>query len=99
MKLAPSARNWAVWQIRFDTLSDTHLRRKHRGRRSCGEVCRKFGITEQTFYRWKRKFSGIGIVELHCLKQLERENRKLKFLVADLELDKHMLQEMIAQNL
>ncbi len=59
------------------------------------EVCRKLGISEQTFYRWKRKFAGMGVTELRRLKQLEEENRKLKQLVADLTLDKHMLQEVL----
>ena len=54
------------------------------------------GVTEQSFYRWKRKFAGLGIAELRRLKLLEEENRKLKALVADLSLDKHMLQEVIA---
>lgn len=63
------------------------------------EVCRKLGITEQTFYRWKRKYSGMGIAELRRLKQLEEENKRLKALVADLTLDKHMLQEVIAKKL
>ncbi len=62
------------------------------------EVCRKLGVTEQTFYRWKRKFAGLGIAELRRLKQLEEENRKLKQLVADLSLDKHMLQEALRKN-
>ncbi len=59
------------------------------------EVCRKLGITEQTFYRWKRKFAGLGVAELRRLRQLEEENHKLKQLVADLTLDKHMLQEVL----
>jgi putative transposase len=59
------------------------------------EVCRKMGITEQTFYRWKKKFAGMGVAELARLRQLEEENRKLKSLVADLTLDKHMLQEVL----
>jgi putative transposase len=59
------------------------------------EVCRKLGISEQTFYRWKRRFAGMGVAELRRLRQLEEENRKLKPLVADLTLDKHMLQEVI----
>ena len=59
------------------------------------EVCRKLGVTEQTFYRWKRKFAGMGVVELRRLRQVEEENRKLKQLVADLSLDKHMLQEAL----
>lgn len=59
------------------------------------EVCRKMGITEQTFYRWKKKFAGMGIAELARLRQLEDENKRLKSLVADLTLDKHMLQEVL----
>ena len=63
------------------------------------ELTRKTGITEQTFYRWKRKFAGMGVAELRRLRQLEEENRKLKQLVADLSLDKTMLQEVIAKKL
>jgi putative transposase len=63
------------------------------------EVCRKLGITEQTFYRWRRQFAGMGIAELRRLRQLEDENRRLKQLVADLTLDKHMLQEVIRKKL
>lgn len=59
------------------------------------EVCRKLGISEQTFYRWKKKFAGMGIAEVRRLKQLEEENRKLKSLVADLSLDKAMLQDAL----
>ncbi len=62
------------------------------------EVCRKLGVTEQTFYRWKRKFAGMGVVELRRLRQVEEENRKLKQLVADLTLDKYMLQEALRKN-
>jgi putative transposase len=49
---------------------------------SVGEVCRKLGISEQTFYRWKRKYAGIGVAELRRLRQVEDENRRLKQLVA-----------------
>lgn len=63
------------------------------------DVCRKLGITEQTFYRWKKKFAGMGVAELRRLRQLEDENRRLKSLVADLTLDKHMLQEVISKKL
>ncbi len=59
------------------------------------EVCRKMGISEQTFFRWKKKFAGMGIAEVRRLKQLEEENRKLKALVADLALDKAMLQDAL----
>jgi putative transposase len=62
------------------------------------EVCRKLGVTEQTFYRWRRRFAGMGVVELRRLRQVEEENRRLKQLVADLTLDKHMLQEALRKN-
>ncbi len=63
-----------------------------------GEVCRKLGVSEQTFYRWKRKFAGIGVAELRRLRQVEDENRRLKQLVADLTLDRQMLQEALRKN-
>ena len=61
------------------------------------EIIRKLGITEQTFYRWKKRFAGLGVSELRRLRQLEEENRKLKRLVADLSLDKQMLQEVLSK--
>jgi len=63
------------------------------------DICRKLGVSEQTFYRWQKKFAGMGIAELRRLRQLEEENRTLKQLVADLTLDKHMLQEAIRKKL
>ena len=59
------------------------------------EVCRKMGIAEQTFYRWKKRYVGMGVAEVRRLKVLEEENRKLRQLVADLSLDKHMLQDVL----
>ncbi len=61
------------------------------------ELCRKMGIAEATFYLWKKKFGGLGVAELRKLRQLEEENRKLKQLVADLSLDKCMLQEVLTK--
>jgi len=61
---------------------------------SIEEICRRLGISEPTFYRWKKKFAGMGVAEIRRLKQLEEENRKLKQLVADLSLDKTMLQDV-----
>jgi len=61
------------------------------------EVVRKMGISEQTFYRWKKQYAGMGVGEIRRLKQLEEENRKLKQLVADLSLDKLMLQEVLSK--
>ena len=63
------------------------------------EVCRKMGVAEATFYNWKKKYGGLGISELRRLKQLEEENRQLKKLVADLSLDKQMLQDVITKKL
>ena len=63
------------------------------------EVCREMGISEQTLYNWKRKYGGMGVGELRRLKQLEEENRKLKQLVADLSLDRHILQEVVRKKL
>jgi putative transposase len=59
------------------------------------QLCRKMGISEQTFYVWRRRFAGMGVAELKKVKQLEDENRRLKGLVADLTLDKQMLQEVL----
>jgi len=64
---------------------------------SIQEITRKMSVTEATFYRWKKKFAGMGIAELRRLKQLEEENKKLKRLVADLSLDKAMLQDVLSK--
>ena len=61
------------------------------------EITRKMGITQATFYRWKKKFAGMGVAELRRLRQLEDENKKLKRLVADLSLDKAMLQDVLSK--
>ena len=62
------------------------------------EVLRRMGISEQTFYRWKKLYGGLGTGELRRLKQLEEENRKLKQLIADLSLDKHILQDVLSKS-
>ena len=61
------------------------------------EVCRKLGVSEPTFYRWKSKFGGMLPSDMKRLKQLEEENAKLKKLVADLSLDKVMLQDVLSK--
>jgi putative transposase len=63
------------------------------------EVCRKMGISEATFFNWKKRYGGLGVSELRRLKQLEEENARLKRLVADLSLDKEMLQEVVRKKL
>ena len=66
---------------------------------SVEEVCRKVGISQAKFYAWKKKFGGMGVSELRRLRQLEEENRKLQQLVADLSLDKVMLQDVLRKKL
>ena len=63
------------------------------------EVCRRLGVSEQSFYRWKKKFGGLMPSEVRKLRQLEEENARLRRLVADLSLDKEMLQEVIRKKL
>jgi putative transposase len=62
------------------------------------EVCRQMGISEATFYNWKKKYGGLGVNELRQLKQLHDENARLKQIVADLSLDKQMLQDVLKTN-
>ena len=64
-----------------------------------GEVCRKAGISEATFYNWRKKYAGLMPSEMKRLKQLEEENGKLKKLVADLSLDRAMLQDVLTKKL
>ena len=64
-----------------------------------GEVCRKAGISEATFYNWRNKYAGLMPSEMKRLRQLEEENGKLKRIVADLSLDKAMLQDVISRKL
>ena len=62
---------------------------------SVDEICRKMGICQATYYQWRKKYGGLGVAELRRLRQLEEENKKLKQLVADLSLDKAMLQDVL----
>lgn len=65
---------------------------------SVGEVCRKAGISEATYYNWRKKYAGLMPSEMKRLRQLEDENAKLKRLVADLSLDKAMLQDVVSRS-
>lgn len=71
--------------------------RQAEGGKKVGEICREMGVSPQAFYSWKRKYAGLGLSELRELRQLREENRKLKTLVADLTLDKHILQEVLSK--
>ena len=80
---------------RFTEEQIAYALRQAEGGTPVAEVCRKLGVSEQTFYRWKKKYGGMGVAELRRLKQLEQENGKLKQIVADLTLDKQMLQDVL----
>jgi putative transposase len=79
-----------------DCVHSASGRGRHGGRR---EVCRKAGISEATYYNWRKKYAGLTPSEMRRLRQLEEENGKLKKIVADLSLDKAMLQDVIRRKL
>ena len=72
------------------------LRQAEAGKK-VSDVCRELGVSQQAFYSWRRRYAGLGLSELRELRQLREENRKLKTLVADLTLDKHILQEVLSK--
>ena len=65
---------------------------------SVTELCRKYGMSDATYYNWKAKYGGMAVSDVKRLKQLEEENRRLKHLVADLTLDNQALKEVISKN-
>lgn len=73
------------------------LREAERGDKSIGEVCREHGITEPTFYRWRKKFGGMEIGEARRLRELEKENGRLKRIVADLTLENDAIKELLGK--
>ena len=73
--------------------------RQVEARAKVAEICRKVGISEATYYLWKRQYSGVGVSELRELRQLREENGRLKRLVADLSRDRQILQEIVSQKL
>jgi putative transposase len=87
----------AIRKSRFSVEQITYALKQVETGVPVAEICRKLGISEQTFYLWKKKYGGMGVVEARRVSQLEDENRHLKQLVADLTLDKHMLQEVLAK--
>lgn len=80
---------------RFTEEQIAYALRQAEGGTPVPEICRKLGVTEQSFYRWKKKYGAMGVAELRRLKALEQENKKLKQIVADLTLDKQMLQDVL----
>ncbi|WP_269538019.1 transposase [Cerasicoccus fimbriatus] len=84
---------------RFKEEQIIYALRQVEGGRKIADVCRELGVTEQSFHRWKRQYAGMGVSELRRLKKLEDENQSLRKLVADLSLDKHILQEIVSKKL
>jgi putative transposase len=84
-----------VKKKRFSVEQITAVLQQVSGGMPVGDVCRQVGVSEQTFYRWKKEYAGMLPSEARELKQLRDENLKLKRLVADLSLDKVMLQDVV----
>ena len=84
---------------RYSEEQIAHALRQAEGGLTVGEICRKLGISEPTFYRWKKQYGDLGLSELRELRQLRQENGQLKTIVADLTLDKQILQESLRKKL
>jgi putative transposase len=97
--LSPRARSWDMKKSRYTEEQITFALKQAETGTPVAEVICRMGISEQTFYRWKKMYGGLGVGELRRLKQLEDENRQLKQLVADLSLDKHILQDVLSKKL
>jgi putative transposase len=82
---------------RFTDEQIAHALRQAEAGTPAAEITRKLGVSEATFYAWKKKFGSLGTAEIRELRQLREENSKLKRLVADLSLDKTMLQDVISK--
>ena len=72
--------------------------REHEAGAATGELCRRLGVSEQTLYRWKRKYGGLAVSEARRLRVLEEENARLKRLVAEQALDVQALRDVLAKN-
>jgi putative transposase len=84
---------------RFTSEQVIHALRQAEAGTPVTEVCRDLGVSEPTFYRWKKRFGDLGVSELRELRQLRDENRRLKHVVADLTLDRRILQEALRKRL
>lgn len=73
--------------------------KQYEGGEKTADICRKLGISQATFYMWKKQYAGLGVQELRELRQLREENNRLKRLVADLSLDRQILQEIVSKKL
>jgi putative transposase len=83
---------------RFTDEQIIHVLKEHAAGVKVAEICRKHGVSDATLYKWKAKFGGMEVSDAKKLKALEGENAKLKRLVADLSLDKVVLQDLLSKN-
>ena len=86
-----------MWKSRFTPEQILQALRQAEAGTPAVEICRKLGVTETTFYRWKKQFTGLDVSELRELRQLREENRRLKQVVADLTLDKTILRDALGK--
>lgn len=70
---------------------------EHDGGKKAEDICREMGVSQASFYAWKKQYAGLGIAELRELRQLREENARLKTIVADLTLDRQILQEALSK--
>jgi putative transposase len=84
---------------RFSDAQKAFILKQGEGGTPVAEICRKAGISQATYFAWKKKFDGLLPTEMRRLKQLEDENARLRKLVADLSLDKEMLQDVVRRKL
>jgi putative transposase len=96
--LAPEEGRFAVKQKRFTVEQIVAVLKQAEAGVPLAELIRRIGISEQTFYRWKKQYVGLEVDQVRQLKQLQEENTRLKQVVADLTLDKAMLQDVLAKN-
>ena len=84
---------------RFTEEQIAYALKRHEAGTPAAEICRELGVSDASFYKWKAKYAGMGLTELRKLKAMEEENRQLKKLVADLSLDKQILQDVLSKKL
>ena len=83
---------------RFKEEQIIKILKEHESGKKAADIVREYNISEQTFYRWKSKYSGMEVQDAKKLKQLEEENKRLKELVADLSLDNKVLKDILSKN-
>lgn len=98
MSESPSTEDTDTKKSRFDEAQIIGVLREQEAGSPTADVCRRHGISEQTFYRWKAKYSGMSVSDAQKLKTLEDENRRLKTLLAESVLDVSALKDLLGKN-